>query len=330
MPCCLDCWAFFSLTRDDFNDRLTEKNGFDAKTSNPLSPEGLRRESEVRKDAAPWLPIRGRVVSASELQAALFAIPEAGSDEQVTASPRRELQAATRTGDKIVPGLPIAVPKIMLPKRSVDMNAWAALAGDKYTADEDYWRRAEAFYRDKPSAKNLIFPEVHLSRNGDGKAEIDQERMNAIWATEQRYLADGVFDDKPAAFIALERDSPVASDRRGLLVAVDLEHYGGRAAIRPSEMIIPERLPERIALREKSLLELPHIVMFIDDEACTVIEPLFDDPDYLDYAYTAELFGHAGQVRGSRVTSDGEAHVIHALWVLNFCSKYLYFAFESV
>jgi hypothetical protein len=223
----------------------------------------------------------------------------------------------TTLGDKILRGLPIAVPKIILPTSSVNMNTWAVIAGDKYTANEEYWKRADAFYADRPSAKNIIFPEAYLSCNGGGTPETDRERMDAIWATGHSYLDDGVFDDKPAAFVAVERDTPLAKDRRGLLLAVDLEHYsyenGKRSLIRPTMKTISERLPDCVTIRERALLELPHIIMFIDDGDCSVIEPLFDDPDFLDYAYTADLFGHAGQVRGSRVTKDGEAHVVDAL-----------------
>jgi hypothetical protein len=259
----------------------------------------------------PWWPIRGTVVSASELAALL---PRRTKAER---SPSPSRRTTTTLGDKILPGLPIAIPKVMLPNPSVDISTWAVIAGDKYTADEEYWKRADAFYGDKPSAKSLIFPEVFLSCNGGGTPETDQERMDAIWTAAGSYLEAGIFDDQPAAFMALERDTPFANDRRGLVLAVDLEHYsferGSSPLIRPTEKTIPERLPDRIAIRQQAVLELPHIVMFIDDGDCSVIEPLFEDPDFLDYAYTAELYGDAGQVRGSRVTKPGEDHVVDAL-----------------
>ena len=59
--------------------------------------------------------------------------------------------------------------------------------------------------------------------------------------------------------------SPISIHLQGLLVALDLELYcfdrNSQSLIRPTEKTIPERLPPRIAIREKSPLELPHILV---------------------------------------------------------------------
>ena len=57
--------------------------------------------------------------------------------------------------------------------------------------------------------------------------------------------------------------------RRGLMLELDLEHYDfGRSSaslIRPTEGTIVERLAPRIAVRRGAELELPHILVLIDD-----------------------------------------------------------------
>merc|ERR1719214_517186 len=93
------------------------------------------------------------------------------------------------------------------------------------------------------------------------------------------YVKQGLFEERPPAFIALDRQTPCVSSRKGLIMAVDLEEYNYNCAvptlIRPTEKTIPARLPPRVAIRKDASLELPHIIMIIDDPDKTVIEPLF-------------------------------------------------------
>jgi uncharacterized protein (DUF1015 family) len=228
-------------------------------------------------------------------------------------------QTRTASGGKAPPSLrvPIEVPKILLPNKSVDLGAWAVIACDQYTTDPDYWKRAEALVGDKPSTLNLIFPEVYLASCGGGTPETDRARIDAICRTGERYVKEGVFRDEPPAFIALERDTPEVKARRGLVVAVDLEEYsferGSTPLIRPTEKTIPERLPPRIAIRKGAVVELPHIILLVDDPGRSIIEPLYENPDFLKREYSVKLMDNAGQIRGSRVTPEGEAHVLNAL-----------------
>lgn len=66
--------------------------------------------------------------------------------------------------------------------------------------------------------------------------------------------------------------------RTGLIGAVDLERYdynkGSSSLIRATEGTVLERIPPRVKVRKNALLELPHIMLLIDDEKRTVIEPL--------------------------------------------------------
>jgi hypothetical protein len=83
---------------------------------------------------------------------------------------------------------------------------------------------------------------------------------------------------------------------------LDLEHYdfspGAKTLIRPTEGTILERLPPRIRVRENAPLELPHVMVLIDDPEHSVIEPLFAEPQ--DCLYDFPLMLNGGRIRGWR------------------------------
>ena len=61
-----------------------------------------------------------------------------------------------------------------------------------------------------------------------------------------------------------------------LWVALDLEEYdyhkGSHSLVRATEATVEERIPPRIRIRENALLELPHVMILIDDKKKTVVE----------------------------------------------------------
>jgi hypothetical protein len=105
------------------------------------------------------------------------------------------------------------------------------------------------------------------------------------------------------------------------MVAVDLEEYNYNCPvptlIRPTEKTIVARLPPRIKIRENAPLELPHIIMIIDDPEKTVIEPLFSEEGLTEPEYECDLFNAAGSVKGFRVTASGTEHVKQSLTLLS-------------
>ena len=66
---------------------------------------------------------------------------------------------------------------------------------------------------------------------------------------------------------------------------VDLTEYSfkpeDKALIRATEGTVIERIPPRVKIRENCPLELPHIMLLIDDPNKTVIEPLLKDKNEL-------------------------------------------------
>ena len=204
-------------------------------------------------------------------------------------------------------GIGLQLPSLLLPRPGVDLTKWAVVACDQYTSQPDYWARVEALVGDAPSTLRLILPEVYL-----GAAD-EAQRIAAIQDAMRRYLAEGVLVPQPPGLVRVERETARGRTRKGLIVALDLEHYdftpGAKTLIRPTEDTIMERLPPRIRVREGALLELPHVMVLIDDPGRTVIEPLFAEP--LETLYDFPLMMNGGRVHGGRIE-----HPMLVQWVI--------------
>ena len=199
--------------------------------------------------------------------------------------------------------------RILLPRQGIDLTKWAVVACDQFTAQPEYWREAEALVGDAPSALRLILPEVWLS---EGEA-----RTPAIHQTMADYLAGGIL--APAVedgFVLVERDTP-AGIRPGLVAALDLEAYdfrpGARSLIRATEGTVLERVPPRARIRAGAPVELPHVMMLIDDPGDTVIGPLFDRRERLRPLYDFGLMLGGGHLRGWAVEGEDLPGVFRAV-----------------
>jgi len=191
----------------------------------------------------------------------------------------------------------LKIPNILLPKQGTEMEKWAVIACDQYTSDPAYWQRVKDQTAGSISTLNLIYPEVYLD-DPDGDL-----RIEAINRTMESYLTDGSLEEQPAGFILVDRKTSVVESRKGLIVALDLEQYdytsGGQSLIRSTEGTILDRLPPRIKVRQHAPIELPHIMVLIDDPEKTVIEPLFNEK--LETVYDFDLLENGGHLRGYRV-----------------------------
>ena len=134
-----------------------------------------------------------------------------------------------------------------------------------------------------------------------------------------KYLDDGLFESRQG-FILVRRTAE-GKTRHGLMLALDLERYdyhkGSQSLIRATEGTIVERLPPRIKIREGAALELPHILVLIDDPQRTVIEPLAAKTDLLEQIYNFELMLGSGHLEGYFISDPQmEQDVISALEAL--------------
>lgn len=196
----------------------------------------------------------------------------------------------------------LGIPSILVPKKDIDMKKWAVVACDQYTSQPEYWEDVGKLVGDAPSTSKIIYPEAFLEEPQDKK----KARIQDIQSNMKKYLDDGIFDAHDG-FIYVER-SVGGKTRKGLMVALDLEKYDYAASsqtlIRATEGTIVERLPPRIKIREDAQLELPHIMVLIDDAEATVIEPLEKDKSGLAKLYDFDLMMAGGHIEGYLV-NDG-------------------------
>jgi len=198
--------------------------------------------------------------------------------------------------------LGIHIPEILLPAENIDMTKWSVVACDQYTSELNYWNEVESIVGDSPSTYRLIFPEIFLEE------ENQEDRIKAINNKMKEYLENNILSSQGPCFIYLERETSSTNMRKGLVLAVDLEKYdyhkGSKSLIRATEGTVLERIPPRVKIRENASIELPHIMLLIDDDKKTVIEPLADKKKYLDKIYDFDLMLNGGHIRGYRITDE--------------------------
>ena len=190
---------------------------------------------------------------------------------------------------------PIRLPKLLMPREGIDLSKWAVIACDQYTSQPDYWNNADAIVGDAPSTLRLTLPEVYLEQP-DVK-----ERTAKIQDAMLRYQQDGTLTEYEPGMMLVERTTKSGTGR-GVVLSFDLEAYdyqaGSQSLIRPTEKTVVERIPPRLAVREGASLELPHIMLLIDDPDRKVIEPLFADKDAFRRAYDTDLMLDGGHLSG--------------------------------
>ena len=212
---------------------------------------------------------------------------------------------------------------ILLPQ-NCDLTKWSVVACDQYTSQNDYWERVAQTVGDAPSTLKLILPESQLE---DGHFE---EHVADINRTMDAYLDQGLFRTLPNALIYVERWLDNKKLRRGLVGVVDLECYdynaGSSSLIRATEGTVITRLPPRVAVRRNASLELPHIMVLVDDPDKQLIEPLTYETDRMEEVYDFDLMERGGHITGYLVPEDLQADVCEILNTLarphDFARKY--------
>ena len=199
---------------------------------------------------------------------------------------------------------------ILLPERA-DMTKWAVVACDQFTSQPEYWQAVEETVGEAPSTLRMILPEAKLNDPGvDGYiAEIN--------GAMERYLKDGVFKELKESLLYIERTQSDGKVRHGLIGMVDLDQYdftpGSGALIRATEGTVLERIPPRVRVRENAPVELPPVMLLIDDPDRTVIEPLTADKAAMAQVYDFPLQQGGGHLKGWQLTGEQIDAVAEAL-----------------
>lgn len=202
------------------------------------------------------------------------------------------------------------IPEIMLPREGTDLSKWAVIACDQYTSQPEYWAETDRIVGGAPSTLRLTLPEVYLE-----DADV-AGRTAQIHETMRRYIADGTLRTLPAGVVLTERWSGGTCPRRGVVLAVDLEAYeytpGSASLIRPTEKTVVERIPPRLKVRQGACMELPHIMILIDDPDRSIIEPLFEKTASLEKLYDTDLMQNGGHITGWFIPKGAETDAIEA------------------
>ena len=189
---------------------------------------------------------------------------------------------------------------------------WATVACDQYTSEREYWEAVEAYVGDAPSTLRLMLPEAYLER--------EDEEIPKINARMREYLDAEILRRHENTMIYLERTQSDGRVRRGIVCAIDLEDYdytrGSVTPTRATEGTVLERIPPRVAIRRGADLEMPHIMILIDDPDKTVIEPIAKRAGKLSLAYDFDLWANSGHVRGYFLGGDECGEINSALGAL--------------
>lgn len=203
--------------------------------------------------------------------------------------------------NSIYSDIAVAAPKILLPKEGTDLSKWAVIACDQFTSEPKYWNDVEATVGAAPSTLRMFLPEVYLEQ--ETPEQIDA-RLSAISSSIRRYIDEGILNEMEPGFILLSRKTKINDSRKGLMLALDLEQYdftpGNKSRIRATEGTVLSRIPPRVRIRERAPIEMPHIMVLIDDPKRTVIEPAFAalSADEKNLVYDTDLMMDGGHIKG--------------------------------
>ena len=207
--------------------------------------------------------------------------------------------------------VPFKKANILIPKKSVDMHKWSVVACDQYTSEPKYWEEVNNIVGASPSTLKLTLPEIYLE---DPNVE---ERILNINKSMAEMLEADLFDEFKDSMFYIERTQSDGKVREGIIGAVDLEAYsyevGSQTPIRATEKTVVERIPPRMKVRENALLELPHIMILIDDEKKDIIESLKSTVTDSDVVYDFDMMQNGGHIKGYNLKSEVADEVIAKL-----------------
>ena len=212
---------------------------------------------------------------------------------------------------------------ILLPK-DADMSKWSVVACDQYTSEPRYWQEVEEYTKDALTSYNLILPEVYLEDN-----DVD-DRIEKINTNMADCLNKDAFSLYPNCYIYVERTLRNGSVRKGVVGCIDPEEYdyakGSKSRVRATEKTVVERIPPRLKVRKNAPVELPHVMVLLDDEKREIIEKLADKKDKFIKVYDFDMMMNSGHITGYVIDDETAKELEAKLEKLNdidaFNSKY--------
>ena len=188
---------------------------------------------------------------------------------------------------------------ILLPNSDVNLEKWSVVACDQFTSNKKYWNKVEKIVGEDPSSLNIIYPEAYLSEG--------EERIKRINLVMREYNANILEEKVKDGFVLVVRETE-SGTRLGLIGQIDLENYHYDPSvitpIRATEGTIESRIPPRKKIRKDAIMELPHVMVLVDDINQTLIEPLYERRQSLFKLYDFDLMQNGGHISGYAI--DGQ------------------------
>jgi uncharacterized protein (DUF1015 family) len=122
------------------------------------------------------------------------------------------------------------------------------------------------------------------------------------------YLKSGVFAPPLTGMVYIERVTSYGRTRAGLVTSIDLDAYewkpGSTALIRATEATVPSRLPPRMEIRRGAPLELPHVMLLVNDAEKALVEGAGARAKKAAPLYDTDLMLDGGHITGWAVTGE--------------------------
>ncbi len=191
--------------------------------------------------------------------------------------------------------------RILLP--GSDPSRWAVIACDQFTSQPEYWQECVNQIGENPSAYDYILPEAYLG------TEMEKIHRDDIAENMANFNPDHMIDcfgdtDAGNGFIYVERTLPDGRIRHGIVGKIDLEAYDytpeSHSPVRATEETVLSRIPPRVKIRESAAIELPHILVLIDDKT-DIFGWLKEVRENLPVAYSFDLMQGGGHLKGYMV-----------------------------
>ena len=234
-----------------------------------------------------------------------------------------EVNILNKTLEEKLNEVGLKIPRILFPREGINLSKFACIAADQYTQDLAYWERVKKYVGGEPSTLNLIYPEAYmeheLATNKDNFENVLNKKITEINNNMNKYIDDGIYEDIGECFIFVERRAR-SVNRRGLVVAVDLEKYdyneGAKSLMRATERTVKERLKVRKQIRENASLDIPHILVLINDKE----DKLFKKVESIKFAtffkmagesnndilYDFDLMEDSGYIKGYKIADKSD------------------------
>lgn len=194
---------------------------------------------------------------------------------------------------------------ILLPVFANDsekMKKWSVVACDQYTSEPQYWNEVRSIAENAHSTLYLTVPEIYLNEHDI------EDRIKSTNENMKKYVEDGIFREYKSSYIFVERTLRSGVKRLGIIGMVDLEEYDyspdSQTKVRATEGTVVSRIPPRLKVRCDAPVELPHIMLLIDDDKRDIIESNLALTDSFELVYDYDLMQNSGHIKGYLMSNE--------------------------